>query len=124
MEEPNICVKILCPSIRCIFITKYSKWQITLKRCQEFSLEEELYLEGNFRPTIADVLKAEIVKDKNSIEAYRYLFGHHDWIGLDFMYLIELSLKILEANDELPEGPITEFPKVKVSKTIKSQSNP
>ncbi len=107
--EKPICVKIICPFLRCIFITSLSKWNLILDRCKKFDNKEVLYLEGDFRLSIFDVINAQVVRDKNSLEAYRYLFQHNDWIGLDFMYLIEIGLKILENNEDIPEGDIKDF---------------
>jgi hypothetical protein len=106
MNEPPICIKIICDTLRCIFITTTTKWKIITERLKKFDPNEELYLEGEFKPVISDILKAEILKDKNSLEAYRYLFDNKVWIGLDMMYLLDQALQILEFNEDLPEGEI------------------
>lgn len=116
MDEPPICIRIICPTVRCIFITTISQWNGLIARLKKFDPQETLYLEGEFNTSIGSILKADILKDTESLNAYKTLFGKKVWIGLDMMTFIEEGLRILESEEDPPESEITELPPININK--------
>ena len=119
MDEPPLCIRIICSTIRCIFITSLSRWNELIKRLKEFDPKETLYLEGEFNTSIESILKADILTDAESLNAYKTLFGKKVWIGLDMMTFIEEGLKILEFEEDPPESEIKEISPISTNKSSK-----